>query len=211
MKENKFAIGIPTLNRYDLLKPSLMLYAKDFPNIEIFLLDNGNQSIQNFNHVHLIKADKNYGVAGSWNILCNKIFARGYDNALILNDDIYLGQKTPVINFLLERKKYKGQFLRATPDWCAFLISKKIWDNVGNFNEEFYPAYYEDNSYEYRMRLKGYNPIKLVELNPYVYRSSQTMEKDPQMAEIVKKNKKLYIEMWGGEPKLEKFKTPFNK
>ena len=38
----KFAIGIPTLNRYDLLKPCLMLYERDFPNIDIFVLDNGN-------------------------------------------------------------------------------------------------------------------------------------------------------------------------
>ena len=44
----KFAIGIPTLNRYDLLKPSLMLYLqRDFPTIDIFIMDNGNQGIVN--------------------------------------------------------------------------------------------------------------------------------------------------------------------
>jgi hypothetical protein len=46
---------------------------------------------------------------------------------------------------------------------------------------------------------------------PILYKSSQTMEKDVTILELRKKNKQLYIDMWGGEPEREKFKTPFNK
>ncbi len=38
-----FAIGIPTLNRWDLLMPTLHLYVADFPHTKIYVVDNGNQ------------------------------------------------------------------------------------------------------------------------------------------------------------------------
>ena len=41
----KFAIGIPTLNRADLLQASLDKYAIDFSDVEIFVIDNGNQEL----------------------------------------------------------------------------------------------------------------------------------------------------------------------
>ena len=44
----KFSIGIPTLNRADLLIPALMYYKLDFPDIRVSVLDNGNQNLQEF-------------------------------------------------------------------------------------------------------------------------------------------------------------------
>ena len=61
------------------------------------------------------------------------------------------------------------------------------------------------------MKLLGLTPIKTPELNPLVYKSSSTMQKDLSIAELSKKNRELYIEMWGGAPNEEKFKTPYNK
>jgi len=205
----KFAIGIPTLNRYDLLKPSLMLYIRDFPTTNIFVLDNGHQGIIQ-NGVFIKETDKNIGVGPSWNWLCDQIFQVA-DNALILNDDIYLGRKEKDINDLLHKKKNKGCLLKATPDWCAFILPKRIYEKVGKFDECFYPAYYEDNSYKYRMKLAGISVLNTPELNPLVYKNSSSLAKDPSILEDSKKNRELYIEMWGGEPNQEKYKTPFNK
>lgn len=206
-----FAIGIPTLNRADLLVPSLMKYIYDFPEVNIYVLDNGNQEIPNFAKVGktvLIKSEKNIGVGPSWNVLCRKIY-ENHENALILNDDIYLGKKTENIFSIIS--KYPSQFITATPDWCAFIIGKNIFERVGEFDECFYPAYYEDNSYAYRMKLKGINHCLTPYLNPEIYRVSQTIDKDKSLFEYRTKNKKLYIEMWGGLPEREKFIKPFNK
>jgi len=82
---------------------------------------------------------------------------------------------------------------------------------VGKFDECFYPAYYEDNSYKYRMKLAGISVLNTPELNPLVYKNSSSLAKDPSILEDSKKNKELYIKMWGGEPNQEKFKTPFNE
>ena len=90
-------------------------------------------------------------------------------------------------------------------------MTKKTWREVGEFDTIFYPAYYEDKSYEYRMKLNGYLPIRSVILNPFIYQSSKTLEKMPSLQESSIKNKTIYIKMWGGEPHQEKYKTPFNK
>lgn len=215
--EVSFGIGIPTLNRYDLLLPALMMYVnKDFPKINIYILDNGNQGIPesinrvippNTNPPNVIIQKENIGVGASWNVLCNKIFEQN-DYALILNDDIYLGKSESEIKDLI---KNKDCFLRSTIDWCAFILPKKIWESVGKFDECFYPAYYEDKSYEYRMKLLGIYPAKTPTLNPYIYKSSQTLEKIPEILESSKRNKELYIKMWGGEPEREKYKKTFNE
>jgi hypothetical protein len=60
------------------------------------------------------------------------------------------------------------------------------------------------------MKLKGVIALKHPELNPVVYKSSQTIEKDPEIFEASKKNKKIYIEMWGGEPNKETYTNPYN-
>ena len=40
-----FAIGIPTINQGDYLQSTLQLYQDDFPDTQIYILDNG---LQNF-------------------------------------------------------------------------------------------------------------------------------------------------------------------
>lgn len=206
----KFGIGIPTLNRYDLLMPNLKTYARDFPNHKIYILDNGKQNIAIEQNIELIEKETNIGVGASWNVLCEKIFETS-DYALILNDDIYLGKSQQIIESVIERISKKGDmFATATPDWCAFILPKSVWKSVGKFDECFYPAYYEDNSFAYRLKLKGLVHYKTPLLNPLLYRTSQTLEKDYSILEKRKKNKELYIKMWGGEPTKEKFTTPYN-
>ena len=210
----KFAIGIPTLNRFDYLLPSLLIYSNDFKGVDIYVLDNGKQGISScpnlkgLKNIHVIENDNNIGVGASWNVLCETIF-KNYDNALILNDDILLGRKTHEIEEIIKKNKVRG-LLRSTLDWCSFIMTKEMFQSIGKFDECFYPAYYEDKSYEYRMKLNKVMPIRSVVLNPFIYQSSKNLEKMPSIIDSSLKNNQLYIEMWGGEPHQEKFKTPFN-
>jgi len=80
----KFQIGIPTLNRFDLLMPSLLMYSNQFPDTKIYILDNGNQKIMQSDFIKnspklsknlvVIEKEQNIGVGASWNILCDEIF-----------------------------------------------------------------------------------------------------------------------------------------
>lgn len=207
----KFAIGIPTLNRFDLLLPALLFYKLDYPSTKIYVLDNGKQGITErvkFPHLTVREAESNLGVSASWNALCDEIY-KEHDYAMILNDDIYIGRKEWEIENLL--LNYKSDFYVSTQDWCAFILPKKTYQKVGKFDENIYPAYYEDNDYHYRMKLMACTYMKIPFLNPFVYQASQTIHKDPSLKEFISKNKQYYIDKWGGEPNKETYKKPFNK
>lgn len=212
---NTFAIGIPTINRgLDLMLPSLMLYVqRDFPNTDIYIIDNGKQGLadklKSFKNVHLIEEENNLGVAASWNKLCKEFIFKNNKYALILNDDIYLGYNESLVNDVI--KKNKSGFVQAHTTWAAFIISKPIFEKVGDFDENLYPAYFEDNDYLHRMKLANIMVEKSMKLVPLVMRHSSSINKDPKLNKDFIKNKNYFIDKWGGEPNREKFKKPFNK
>lgn len=206
----KFAIGIPTINRNDLLQEALSKYAVTYPDIEIFIIDNGNQSVCSPHpKTEIYVAWANYGVAKSWNYLAKRIFDSGYDYALILNDDVVLGSNQSELNEFIETVAIYD-FIVTYQNWCSFILPKKTFDLVGSFDEQFGNAYFEDNDYYYRMSLLGMSYHKNEILNPEIYRNSQTIEKDKSLNMGFTKNKEYYIAKWGGEPHHEKFKLPFN-
>jgi GT2 family glycosyltransferase len=208
-----FAIGIPTLNRSDLLLPTLIKYVtEDFKDIEIHIIDNGKQDLSFLNiipNVLLYEEDKNIGVAASWNKLCKIIFEK-HNHALILNDDVYLGYNTDNVNSVIE--KYKYSLVQSFVSWSVILMSKYMYDYIGDFDETFYPAYYEDSDYLYRMKLKGIRQDVEAELNPQTVRISMTQERDPELVNAsMQENRLRYIEKCGNSPLLETFLTPYNK
>ncbi len=72
-----FAIGIPTINRADLLQEALEKYSLDFPNTIIIVVDNGKQQfdISKFSeNIHFIYNSTNQGVSESWNQIAKAIF-----------------------------------------------------------------------------------------------------------------------------------------
>ena len=90
-------------------------------------------------------------------------------------------------------------------------MNKDIFNNVGEFDEKFYPAYYEDSDYIYRLKLLGLRQDVDTRLNPKDARVSQTYEKCPEYVnDAMRYNRQRYIDKWGDIPLLEKFITPFN-
>ena len=84
-------ILIPTINRKDLLDEALEEYAKCYPTIEKFIVDNGKQGIKCLDdYTWIFEQEANLGVAGSWNYLVKKAIEKGYEYFLILNDDVIL-------------------------------------------------------------------------------------------------------------------------
>jgi GT2 family glycosyltransferase len=204
-----FAIGIPTINRYDLLEPTLESYLNlDFPNVKIYVVDNGKQNIT-IKHPNLtvITPSKNLGVAASWNVLCSLIFGHT-NNALILNDDIYLGKTEVDIYQLLG---LQAEFYAAHEGWCAFILPKTTYEKVGLFDAAFYPAYFEDNDYHRRMNIAGCGYTQTAFLRPEIFRVSMTITKDPTINKRFEINKEYFVKKWGGLPHHETYTTPFNK
>ena len=206
-----YEIGIATLNRKDLLQDALAGYERDFPNVKVHVVDNGNQNIEGPGSIY--PQSKNRGVAASWNILCKHILASN-DYALIVNDDVYLGYEKRVVDEAIELAINNGnpEFIRSEMSWSMFLISKDLFTQLGGFDEMFYPAYYEDSDYIYRMRLSGIEQHINPTLNPHTYRMNGTYEKAPELVnEAMQKNRDRYIEKWGGMPLLEQYTIPYGE
>jgi GT2 family glycosyltransferase len=208
----KFAIGIPTINRADLLIPSIKKYVNDFKGVEIHIIDNGNQGLEkleDYENVFVHTQAKNLGVAGSWNFLCDLIYSK-HDWALLINDDVYLGYDAEAIDKVVDDNNTFG-IIQSHLNFSVILLQKDFYKFVGRFDEKFYPAYYEDSDYLYRMRLLGVFQGVDAKLNPIDARVSQTYEKAPDFVnDAMKYSRQRYIDKWGDSPLLEKFKTPFN-
>lgn len=206
-----FCILIPTINRYDLLKEALSVYPEVYPDVLIFVLDSGNQGITEINNTLLFRSERRMGVASSWNYLVRKAIERGFSRFLILNDDIILKSGQDMISRLIASHD-NMTFLRPRPiyNWSAFILSKAIFEIVGEFDENFVKCFFEDNDYEYRMKLKKIPVVYCDALNPEVYRNSMTTQKEPLLGDYIA-NQDYYIGKWGGIPGSEIYLTPQNR
>lgn len=204
-----FSIGIPTLNRADLLVPSLNKYVKDFLHTDIHIIDNGSQDIDFVhNYVHISVQERNIGVAASWNKLCKEIF-KTKDWALIVNDDVYLGYGNQTVNMCIEMSEVG--LVQSMHNWSVILVCKDLYEYIGEFDEGFFPAYYEDSDYMYRLKLHGLSHEVTNYLNPFDAKISQTYEKAPELVNLaMRHNRQRYIDKWGNVPLLETYTIPFN-
>lgn len=210
-QEIKLIVGIPTINRADLLNDALRDYFEDFKDTEIVICDNGKQDIitreKNF---FIYRPQENLGVAKSWNMLMDYADKVGASHVLILNDDIYLGKTQEQILALIKVWR-KAPFINSQLNWCAFIFSVNGFKKVGQFDESFGNCYFEDNDMFYRMSLLKMQMVYTEFLNPVTYRNSMTIERDPSLNNAFLKNKEYFIRKWGGEPHYETFTTPFNQ
>lgn len=203
----KLLIGIPTINRADLLNGALEKYHLCYPNLDIIVVDNGvNQNIDTRNpKLRVFVQTSNLGVAASWNLILRTAFNEGYTHVLMLNDDIELIRDESELLACI--KSYApNTFLVQLGTWCSFVLSKKVYDEVGAFDEQFYPAYFEDNDYAIRIKLNPNVDIQWEQmLCPTLYRNSMTIQKDASLNQNFTNNRAKYILKWGGEPGKETF------
>lgn len=206
----KLIIGIPTINRADLLNEALEKYFEDFKETEIFIVDNGNQEIitreKNF---AIYKPETNLNVSGSWNLIMDYAKKVNASHVLMLNDDVYLGKTEIEIQTILRLWK-DVPFFNSEFNWCSFIISLDGFDRVGKFDEEYFLNYFNDNDMFYRMKLLNMEMVYTAILNPVIYRNSMTIAKDPTLNSRFLEYRQNYIDKWGGLPNEETFTTPFN-
>lgn len=207
----KLILAIPTINRVDLLNESLAKYFEDFKETHIAIVDNGNQQIiTRENDFMIYRPQSNLGVSASWNHLMDYGKRIDATHVLMLNDDIYLGKTELDVNmFLMANDKYG--FINSLCNWSSFIMPVNTWEKVDGFDEEFFPAYFEDNSMCYKMRLNNVERLNTSFLNPAIYRNSMTIAKDPSLNSKFMQNRQMYIAMWGGLPNDEKYTKKFNK
>lgn len=203
------ALGIPTINRKDLLEEALAVYRKTWKHRHMYIVDNGNQGIeQDYPYFRVFNRHSNIGVAASWNKIATYLMRLGYSHIMILNDDVIV-KKDPyeIEDWMMENPAdfYTGG------GYFSFILPIETFLKVGEFDTNFFPAYYEDNDYTYRLQLMGMRKLDSDYLKPEVLRLSQSGEKDSTLYDNVYKCRRYYIQKWGGAPGEEMFTTPFER
>ncbi len=99
----------------------------------------------------------NRGVAGSWND-CAKLFPEE-DQWLLVNEDAYFlpGYLEQICKMARAYPMEPVIFLNNSNAFYCFVWTRRGKDEFGEFDENFWPAYYEDCDYRVRLKLKGYN------------------------------------------------------
>lgn len=84
-----------------------------------------------------------------------------------------------------------------------YVLSKQCFRKVGKFDENFKPAYFEDNDYLERLKLNKYTP-KRSEKITYLHLVQGTMKHSPEIKlkynEFMQHNLDYYISKWGNPP-----------
>ena len=207
-------LGVPTLNRYDLLARLIAsAEAGRLKPSDYFIVDNGGRfdteapnmpgvatALARGARFYVLTPDANLGVAASWNALLD---AAGAVPMAISNDDVELGDDALEAidralaaghHFVIAEGGYNAN------GWCLFAQTRACTELVGVYDEGFYPAYYEDSDYERRMSLVGITPHR----EPATLRHEgwATMNADPSGAISAgqQKSADYFQEKWGGMP-----------
>ena len=111
---------------------------------------------------------------------------------------IQKGKKLTKENYLQKYKKYlakfKGEFsYNFTPLFCCVIIKREVFDKVGYLDENFSPAWFEDEDYSLRVLYAGYK--NALSNKSFVFHDhSTTSAKLPEKEAILKHNRKYFYE-----------------
>lgn len=166
----------------------------------------------------------NRGLAKTWNE--GIMISEDADVTIIFNDDITF---SPGDVDLIAGASINGtasEFIVVCAGWdkihqarammhglSCFAIQKAAIDTVGYFDENFWPAYFEDNDFWRRCTLAGLSHIVCTDTN-VIHDRSWTTRNNAQLAAQNHKtfpgNRQYYLRKWGGGPHEEVFDVPFD-
>lgn len=180
-------------------------------------------------------------LSAAWNEGIHRAVERGCDYILICNDDIlFAPHSIDAMVVQYEKLRHTENVIMVTPNnikleladpydilnyqphpdaptysehpnFSCFLIAPEFVGLVGSFDENFWPAWYEDNDMHRRIDLLGYKAI-CTTAAPQVHfggvsTSLMTVEERDSGG-----SQRYYVEKWGGIPwpAGEIYKTPYN-
>jgi hypothetical protein len=189
----------------------------------------------------------NRGVARSWNDGLSRSFNDGNDATLLINDDLFFygGGFDAFADFVVSESRRVPEFgtistfgldtgtsgavgagkFYQRPHWqgaACMAIGPNAIETVGYFDQNFWPAYFEDADYFRRLELSGI-PNLWDERILLEHNRSQTVRTDFLLKQLhderIRRNERYYIRKWGGlrgwggpdaPPGQELFAHPFN-
>lgn len=218
----KALIVIPSIHK-ETTEECLKNIDKKFHQ-DIMLIDNSADKMTAHNYRVGFRENPsvNIGVGRAWNLGVKKVLQRKYDFLIILSASIRFSDG--MIGFMKELQKHSNaNGLMTQEGWHCIALHRRVFEQVGDFDTNFYPAYYEDSDFIRRMELaKIHEPCGGTVTLPGCEISATSF----QIAHGMKKGKvfvnmgacaEYFIRKWGNYPKYDSkesrdalYSHPFN-
>lgn len=194
----------------------------------LVIVDNTNDRDihERFRHrVHGTFAEgRNLGVARSWNTGIEYALARGVDFITLASTSIRFHDGghglARTADLAAENHQWPYGF-ESMNGWHLITFGARFFDEVGFFDEEFHPAYFEDNDMIWRARCAGIlEPAggdRAARKIPWIGALKYDCVRDGHAIANCDINVDLaalrdyYTRKWGGPPGEEKWTRPFNR
>lgn len=161
----------------------------EYADWDVFLLNNDTRMV--FDALYYLKkalySSDDIGAVGSVSNYAGNKQALDVEFDKV-EDYIAYGEKinVPMKDALLERVRLCG---------FAMLVRRKVWDDVGGFDEDFVPGYYEDDALSMEILRQGYR-LEVVR-NSFIYHAGSESFVKTDYNSAVQRNYKLFIKKYG--------------
>jgi hypothetical protein len=218
MYNNKvITICTPCLNNYSGLYEGIESIEKGSVKPDRYcILDNGRKlDPRTFSdkNIDLIVPERQISLAAAWNVFLDNV----PETRIIINDDIIFYEDTlkVFLDGMVDDTISFPYGVDRINAFSFFSIPDSVVKDVGRFDEEFYPAYFEDNSYDRKLVLSGRHVYGIPNCN-IIHKGSQTIKKfnSDEMSKhhiAFQRCQDIYVKMWGGNPGHETYLTKFNR
>lgn len=156
-------LGFATLKRFDLAQR--LLDSIDYPVEHLVIVDNsGTQSWdptkpESVKNLWLIRVPFGLGLVGAWNLIVKSTPYAPY--WVLVNDDAWFASGSLEV-IAQDAEPDALSFASIVPEWSCIVLGQKVVEEVGLYDERFYPLYFDDNDYERRIRNAGLS-VKRIE------------------------------------------------
>lgn len=162
-------------------------------------------------------------VSKAWNIGIQLGMDWGADYIIVPNADIVFNKQC-IDNLVLFAQEHPGFVMWTASDWAnlrtiqspdmdnnfdehphfsCYMVDKTFFNKVGKFDENFSPAYFEDNDMHHRILVGGYTAAKTGSAKFYHY-GSRTIKSDDELNKkngvTYEKNRQYFKSKWGYDP-----------
>lgn len=219
----RLAFVIPTMNMIEFTRQAILSIPVRIGDV-IYVVDNGSTdgtlewltAQQKIRDVDITSFGENLGVAKAWNTGLKKAFSEGFDLALVMNNDVILAadtlpalergharhggivSATTVASLAALYRFDRNQTYLLPVDYSCFMLDRRTYEKVGAFDEEFYPAYFEDQDFDCRAEQMGVPRGTLGEavVTHFVSQTLKSGQLPGHNADFLR-NQKRFLARWG--------------
>lgn len=148
----------------------------------------------------------NIGVGRAWNIGAKQVVKQELDYLIIMSQSMLFGPQKET-TWIKQMETFKGENVIEADghSWHLIALHRRLFEKVGYFDENFYPGYFEQIDWCYRLELLGlqgaWARVWVNALSQSVGKHSNLVLAPPLLA--------YYRQKWGGDKGEELFDLPF--